>query len=254
MRASFSGTVWVVVAVVALSGLDAVPARADSIVVPNAFTATPGPTGQSTAIHHGQRTSQAVYASTQLGSVPVGSTITGLMYRLAPSQRTWPSPPSTRTWEVYDIQLSTSLHSPGALDHTFANNIGPDVVTVRSGPLTVPAGAFLGGRSLNPFNFEIVFTTPYVYQGGDLLITTRHMGNGVNEEYLDANFNGPLAQSIDARSFTATTKEGGTNNAPIVRLTFQSPQSTPEPSALILLVLGAVGLSGYARWRWKVEK
>jgi len=49
---------------------------------------------------------------------------------------------------------------------------------VRSGALTVPQGSFPTGGNPNTFGFEIQFSTPYLYDGQDLLITLRHTGQG----------------------------------------------------------------------------
>ena len=101
--------------------------------------------------------------------------------------------------------MSASLHSPGTLDITLANNIGADVVTVRSGALTMPADSFSGAGNPTAFGFEIVFTTPYVYRGGSLLITTRQTGNGVDNELIAATTIDSHGQSIGNSSHTGTT-------------------------------------------------
>jgi hypothetical protein len=225
-------------------------ARADVIVVPNAFTTTEGNIGLSTPIQSAPRTEQTVYAASQLTGIPIGSEITGLTYRLDGMTNSTAWPPSPRTWAQYNIQLSQSLNPPGSLSNTFANNIGADVVTVRSGPLTIPANAFPGGSSPNPFGIEIAFTTPYTYEGGDLLITLRATGNGVDTTFTDADTRTSFGfQTIGAASFTGTTNDGitgGTNQ--IAELVFTTP-AVPEPSSLALLALGGGALAGWRRWR-----
>ena len=66
--------------------------------------------------------------------------------------------------------------SAATMSLTFAANVGPGEVQVRSGPLTILAGSFAQGSGSNPprpapWGFEIPFTTPYTYTGGNLVYT-----------------------------------------------------------------------------------
>ncbi|MFZ5801384.1 MAG: hypothetical protein ACOY3D_08450, partial [Candidatus Omnitrophota bacterium] len=180
-------------------------AWAVAIVVPPGFELTEGDNGQNTAVRDLARTLQIVYAVSQLSGLPAGSSINGMAFRL--NGGTDSGPASDRTWINYDIQFSSSLNPPGSLSSTFAANIGPDVVTVRSGTLTIPGGSFPGGSTPNAFGFLIPFTIPYAYGGGDLLITIRHTGNGVDWAFLDSDIPASvtLYQSIAADSYDATT-------------------------------------------------
>jgi hypothetical protein len=150
----------------------------------------------------------------------------------------------------YDIQLSRPANPFPTLNSTFAANIGPDVVLVRSGPLTVPTGAFTGGAGPNPF-FDIEFTTPYTYNGGDLLVTLGHTtatsGTGFA---IDANLVADGQANTDlTNSFTDTLGQTNLNNYPITEFSFSpATAAVPEPASLTLLGLGAVGMMGYA-WR-----
>jgi len=50
---------------------------------------------------------------------------------------------------------------------------------VRAGRLVLPSGFLPGGAltpNVNPWGGVITFTTPYVYMGGNLLLTIRHTG------------------------------------------------------------------------------
>jgi hypothetical protein len=194
-------------------------ACAATIVVPNANTATNGNQANQALLQDSPRTMQLVYAANQLSAIPVGQAILGIAFRLHTGQATWP--PADRTWSSYDIQVSTSNFAPGLLDNTFANNIGPDVITVRSGPLTITPGSLIGGTGLNPFGFVIPFTAPFTYTGGNLLITIRHTGNGVDAEFLDSNTNNATGEMITAGSYTSTSITNGSlsSSDPIVQLT-----------------------------------
>jgi len=224
-----------------------VTAHADSLVLPNSFTTVEGnanvgnPLTADTAFGN---TLQTVYGASELREVPPGSLITGLTWRLDSEvgRQSWPS--TAATFAQYDIQLSMSLNAPGSLSQTFADNIGPDAVTTRSGPLTIPSGAFPGGMLPNPFGLEIAFTTPYVYNGGDLLITIRNIGQR-DPTAVDAvvDYDSKTFQTIFTRSTTATI--GIFQPTSIARLTVTP---IPEPSTLSLLGLGACCLLGYC-WR-----
>lgn len=216
------------------------PAHGNMIVLPNANAAAEGDLGQNTAVQSDPRTLQTVFAGSQLAGVPPGSTITGLAFRLDDSAGAFPV--FDLIWVDYAIQLSTSLNAPGSLSLTFAENIGPDVVTVRSGPLATLAGDFPAGGSPNAFGPEIPFSTRFDYNGGDLLITIRHTGNMDTTELLDAQSNGELNQSIAAAdAAAAVTTVGLVSGSPVVQLTF-TPRAVPEPSSLLLLDLGSVAV------------
>ena len=218
---------------------------AGTVVVPAPFETIEGSSSQFSSMTSAERTLQFVYDSTQLGGLTAGTMISGMAFRLDSAFPAWPSGP--RTWSSYNIQLSKSLNDPGALSSTFANNIGADVVTVRSGSLTLSALSFSAGGAPNDFGPVITFTTSYLYTGGDLLITIRHTGNGVDAGSVDAVTNtAGLYQGLGASSFGATTAEPTlVSNVPVVQLT---TVSVPEPSTLLTLVAG-MSLFGVLRSR-----
>jgi len=155
---------------------------ADEIVVPNQAPTTAGSGSYNTLLRSLPRSYQVVIGPEELMGMPPGSTITGITWR-RPTWQTfqdWPGVGFTCEWTNYDIYLSSSLNSAGSLSTTYTDNIGPDVALVRSGPLSLTGPFFPGGASspqTNPFGTLIPFSTSYVYQGGDLLLTIRHDGN-----------------------------------------------------------------------------
>lgn len=215
---------------------------ASTIVVPLGFDSAEGNSGQSTAVQSAPRTLQTVLAASQVVGIVPGSQIFGVAYRLDGGAATWPG--ADRSWTNYDILLSTSLYGPGSLSSSFADNIGPDAVTVRSGPLTIPASSFPGGSTPNAFGFLFSFTAPYTYPGGDLLITVRHTGNGVDPEYLDSETGGTgsLYQSIAADSYGASTANLSLLSTRIMALDVTGAAAIPEPASYWLVGLGLLAL------------
>ncbi|HUR29524.1 MAG TPA: hypothetical protein VM509_15145 [Planctomycetota bacterium] len=181
------------------------PALAGDVYVPNNAPTTAGPGAYSTLMHTQARSYQLVVGPQELGGLPIGARITGITWRLT----TWTTTPSwpagTANFTNYDIYLSTSNNPPGSLSTTYTNNIGPDVVQVRGGPLSLSSGFFPGGAltpNVNPYGQLVTFTTPYAYQGGNLLLTIRHTGNGTtNNGNLDT-VSSPYCQAIGVSSYT----------------------------------------------------
>jgi hypothetical protein len=213
------------------------PVSASTLVLP---IAGEGDNQFNTPLQSGARTLQFVYHSSLLASIPSGSDINGMAFRLNGGVATWPA--STRTWTNYDIYLSTSVNAPGSLSLTFADNIGPDVVNVRSGSLTVGAGDYSGGETPNDFGPTIVFSTPFTYTGGNLLFTIRHTGNGVESQLADANSNDPgLYETVFnfTSGYSAVTADAVLPATPIIQLSYTA---IPEPSAAAMLLGGCACL------------
>ena len=71
------------------------------------------------------------------------------------------------------IDMSTTQAQPGNLSATFADNLGPIVTSVYSGPLTISAPAC--GPGPCPFSIPIPLQTPFMYDpaDGNLIIDIR---------------------------------------------------------------------------------
>jgi len=181
-------------------------ALAGDVFVPNHAPTTAGPGGYSTLMHTQARSYQLVVGPQELGSLPLGARVTGITWRLSTwiVHPDWPGVGNTANYSNYDIYLSQSNNPPGSLSTTYTDNIGADVVQVRGGPLSLADAFFPGGAltpSVNPYGALIQFTTPYVYQGGDLLLTIRHTGNGFINGILDT-VSSPHCQAIGVSSYT----------------------------------------------------
>lgn len=105
--------------------------------------------------------------------------ITGLRYRIDAIANTW----SGGTYPNVVITMSTCVSNYLAVSNTFANNTGPDAVTVLSGAVVVTPG--VGGNAPSAKYVDITLTAPFVYDptlGGDLLVditvNTGWVGNG----------------------------------------------------------------------------
>jgi hypothetical protein len=173
---------------------------------------------------------------------------------------TWP--PQDLNYGRYDVQLSDSSAAAFAggelTSTTFANNMGPNVVTVRSGALTVPANSFLNdgspGTSMatatpSSFGFLVTFATPYLYTPGtDLILTLRHDGAGSPAGIPIVSFDSVLFvdNRNDALAATdgADATVGGFFSTNVTQFTYTV---VPEPGALS--VLGIVGTMFLRRGR-----
>jgi hypothetical protein len=216
------------------------------IVLPNANTSSSGNNVQFGILDGGQAwTFQWVYSASQLTSV-VGDQITAIGFRLPAGASTIAS---ALNYTEFNLQLGTSLNAPGSLSTSFAANQGPDTTTVLSGPLSIPGGSFVGGSNPNSF-FDIFFSVPFTYEGGDLLFTLRHDDPGVTVD-VDANIlpNSVTDTNAQPGNDTATSGQAHFFNSPVTQLVFGPATTvTPEPASLTLLATGAFGILGYG-WR-----
>ena len=104
------------------------------------------------------------------------------MYALV-ATTAWPA--ADTTYGTYDIYLSDCV-DPADRSLTLGLNVVGAQTLVRTGPLTVTAGAFPFGASPNDFGPEIAFDTNYPYSGGNLLIEIRHQGSNGTSRAVDA--------------------------------------------------------------------
>ena len=167
--------------------------HAATVVAPNQTANA----GISTALNNGNRTYLMQYGASLLSGINVGDQITGLTFRISSGQSN-PSSPAT-SFTNWDLTLAQAANPISSLSTTFASNL-TNPVLVRSGALAFAAGAFPGGAvnpTTNPFGPVINFTTPYTYQGGDLVVLISHTGGTNAVGFLDAlNIGAPGYDSV----------------------------------------------------------
>jgi len=205
---------------------------AATTVCPNANTTAAGNAGLNTVLRNLARTHQIIVAASQLGELPSGTMITGLTYRLQPAQSSgYPPVGVTANFANYAIELAPAANSPANMSTTFASNVGPGAVTVRTGPLVLNPLSFPNANNPTAFGPTLTFTTPYTYTGGDLCITIRHSGNpeGVSS-FADCILNTPpgpgygtVIRAMSGASDAVTT--GAEASATIIRLTHTALQA-----------------------------
>lgn len=154
-----------------LSVLSMVNTRAQtSTIVPdsNVSGSFLGPLSNST------RTYQMLIDDSVLTSL-TGKYLSSISFRLLSSAAA-PWPTTVTTYNSYQIYLSDGV-DPANRQLNFAANVVGTQTTVRSGNLIIPAGSLTSGGDPNAFSYAITFDTPYLYNGGNLVIEIRHTGS-----------------------------------------------------------------------------
>lgn len=175
---------------------------------------------------------QVVFAPGQFQTIGPGTLLTALAYR-SKTTSVWPAAPTTAT--EYSIELSRSANGPDTLSTTIANNVGPDAVTVRSGPLSVGTGEMAPVDPVwlpAPFTFTMPFQTPYPYRYGSLLNVVRQSGFPIGNTPVDAAVFSSPQIGVDTRAYSGLPKEalitGGTSNAPVIRYSADAQVMVPN--------------------------
>jgi len=148
-----------------------------SVVAPDDYTFVPSTTGLNTLTRNtgAPRTYQMQFTPDALGGLPVGARMTQLRFRTS-TNATASFPTATVTWPDYEVKLAQAANPIASMSTNFlANMLNP--VLVKDGPLSVGPNTFTIGNVPNQFATFIVLDTPYVYQGGDLVMHFTHTGS-----------------------------------------------------------------------------
>ncbi|MCX8524071.1 T9SS type A sorting domain-containing protein [Chryseobacterium formosus] len=120
------------------------------------------------------RTYQMLIDDTQLTPL-VGKYLNSISFRLlASASAPWPA--ADATFSSYQIYLSNGV-DPANRQLDFAANITGAQTMVRTGALVIPAGSLTSGGDPNAFSYNILFDSPYLYNGGNLIMEIRHTGS-----------------------------------------------------------------------------
>lgn len=220
-----------------------------TVVAPDDYTSVAGNGSLNTLIRgtNSPRTYQMQFTPDALGGLPAGARITELRFRVG-TNATVAFPLATLTWADYEVTLAQAANPISSMSTTFsANLLNP--VLVKDGALSVFADHFSVGNNPNPFATLVSLDTPYMYQGGDLVIHFTHSGSdSTNFAFLDAaNSSAPgygtSFRAISANSFAAAS--GAAASVTIVEIMY-----TPTITQTItragnqVIINGTGGLAG----------
>ncbi len=175
-------------------------------VAPAIYAATSGTGGLNTLLRNtnAPRTYQMQFSAAALGGLPVGARITELRFRLT-STAVAAFPSNTVTWSDYDVTLAQAANPIAGMSTTFALNMRSPAL-VKSGALSLSANTFTASADPNAFASLVVFDTPYVYQGGDLVMLFSHPGSdSTNTAFLDDLSVSTPGYGTDFRAFSANS-------------------------------------------------
>lgn len=259
----------------ACCGMTAQVEAQTTLVVPGANADMPGTNNANTPFGAAGSASlyvlQEQFASSLFSNVAIGSQLTSIGIRLYTGAAT---NSKELDYTNFEIQVGTGANAMGSLSRTFSANLGADTIVARSGALTIAKNGLKADSctsrrkcsTIVPTNsfYTLDFTTPYTYEGGDLLITfssqlaANTIGQVISLDAVDPYAVSTINTMSTSGSGSAFPTIGGPLNfsfAPIVQFDFAAPQpaaAVPEPASWALMV-GGFGLAGAAMRRRRVQ-
>ena len=199
-----------------------------TVMTPNLLESVPG----NSDWYMGRQSAYSVQvfvAASQLSALTPGTGITGMSFRCSPNTATFPS--LNVNLPRFDVTLSPSVFSPTTISTTFASNIGPGAVKVRSGSMLVPVDSFPASGTVgvpSPNAWYVQFSSIYVYPGGDLCVTIRGEGMLTGSGLFDGNDFGPLPIGSALYNYGDSNATNGFVYGPLgIRFSFAGSTNCP---------------------------
>jgi len=202
-----------------------------AVMTPNTLAASNG-SGGWTMPQFPAYAVQVIIAADQLRAIDVGSAITGMSLRQGSASTSVSFPVPATALPRFDVTISPAANGPLSMSNSFASNIGPGAVSVRSGAMPVPENAYpaSGSAALPSENaWYVPFSRAYVYTGGDLCVTIRGEGVlGGSSAYFDGEGNSPSARGASRYVYgDANASAGSAWGPPAVRFAFTARAFCP---------------------------
>jgi hypothetical protein len=204
-----------------------------AIVVPNSLATSEANGGFRVLIAPTAHTYQMLIGSSELTGISIGDLITGVAFRLDSGQLS-----EERSFTNFDITLAQATNTFGV--NVALNMSNP--VLVRSGALSLAADYFPTAGTPNGFAAPFAFDSPYTYTGGALVALFSHSGGGGSPILLDSTNSTEDITSITARYDTSYNSPAVRVGATFVTVTQFQVIHVPEPSAIVLSVIGFAGI------------
>jgi len=172
---------------------------------------------------------QALYDAELLTGIPKGAVIAAIQFRLSnvSGPASWPA--AGLTIADYRVTLAQTNKTAATHSATFADNLVSPVL-VRSGALALNANAYPAAfpSAVAAWGPSITFQTPYVYQGGSLILEVRNSGSTGNFFGCDGIAGATSLMSGWSSSGNINSVAGTTRMAPVVRVLYYPAADAPN--------------------------
>jgi hypothetical protein len=227
-------------------GFLAAAAAAQTNILPTSANGVAGsatnafPWGFGAATFPGVRT-MSIYDSSHFTAAPVPITtpilITSIKWRAndVATTTSWPG----GTYSNATLRLATAAVDHLAATTTFAANVGPDVMVVYQGPVTVLPGTGLGSGVVHPYVVDIPVSPPFLYDpnAGDLVVDTDYVigawTGATPLAGMDVHATNVLARRVYATA-SYPTANGVDANVPVIEVGYlPAPSGTAATNTAI---------------------